>query len=453
MATNSNVPTDASDGAKDKYLSEVESSFYWALVLGIFGILVCSVSAELSEVSEPGVFLRVFGLGLLLAGAAVMVGFIIGFLFGIPKTTDHPSSQPAPSPNPNQGNESNARSNREMSSSQSSGGRQTTSTVVVSSSVNTNLEQISDWLTKIIVGVSLVEFNKIIDQLRLFVGYMNRDMGWTAGGQYSTVIIMFYLPLGFFFGWTITRTYLATWFATSDVTRGGLTRPSIPAEPWRTLENLPTDLAQKAKSLISAGVGPGPGASTKELADYASAQMLAGHPDEAIESLDSAIEREPQNPELQVRKAVALNERGDTAGAVGLLKDVRQKTTDPITSAKIDENLVYAYLYKPGGFDQAIDLGKQLEADSKLHHTSWLYVLLACAFGQKFKALKEQGKEAEAKAARDEALAYVRKAISADSKWKIILQQLWNPRKYGSDPSENDLDGFKDDDDFKTLLE
>jgi hypothetical protein len=43
--------------------------------------------------------------------------------------------------------------------------------------VNTNLEQISDWLTKIIVGVSLVESKALLDNLRGAALYMSRSMG------------------------------------------------------------------------------------------------------------------------------------------------------------------------------------------------------------------------------------------------------------------------------------
>lgn len=68
------------------------------------------------------------------------VGAVLGFLFGIPRvlTTD---GIPDPAGKPN-----------------------------TSFAQNSNLEQISDWLTKIVVGVSLVEFDRLIGALRRLSG-------------------------------------------------------------------------------------------------------------------------------------------------------------------------------------------------------------------------------------------------------------------------------------------
>jgi len=61
--------------------------------------------------------------GLFLAGASTVAGSLVGFLFGVPqyRRPDHSSTRNANS----------------------------------TTTPNTNLEQISDWLTKIIVGVGL----------------------------------------------------------------------------------------------------------------------------------------------------------------------------------------------------------------------------------------------------------------------------------------------------------
>ncbi len=70
--------------------------------------------------------------GLLVSGAALLVGAMLGFLFGIPRAAQHT--------------------------------RQQTKDEAASDAVyqvNTNLEQISDWLTKIIVGVGLIQVDKI----------------------------------------------------------------------------------------------------------------------------------------------------------------------------------------------------------------------------------------------------------------------------------------------------
>ena len=72
------------------------------------------------------------GSGLFLAGASTLVGSLAGFLFGVPVREREPGTDDTGSAN------------------RSIGYRP-----------NTNLEQISDWLTKIIVGIGLVQFPKI----------------------------------------------------------------------------------------------------------------------------------------------------------------------------------------------------------------------------------------------------------------------------------------------------
>lgn len=80
----------------------------------------------------------VLGIALLVAAAATACGAMAGFLFGIPRIEDRPQRSDDP-------------------------------TVL---RPNTNLEQISDWLTKILVGVGLVQFaaigsalNRLIDSI------------------------------------------------------------------------------------------------------------------------------------------------------------------------------------------------------------------------------------------------------------------------------------------------
>ena len=73
--------------------------------------------------------LPTIALAILATFAAGAIGALIGFLFGIPMSR--------------------------------SDGKQSTLTVDGSYKPNTNLEQVSDWLTKIIVGVGLVQFRQI----------------------------------------------------------------------------------------------------------------------------------------------------------------------------------------------------------------------------------------------------------------------------------------------------
>jgi hypothetical protein len=92
------------------------------LLLGLILVLVFSLSAD----SDKG---QVFAAAVLTSAAALVVGALLGSLFALPRYRDEESpGQPM-------------RSSR--------------------LTVNANLEQISDWLTEILVGVGLIELGKI----------------------------------------------------------------------------------------------------------------------------------------------------------------------------------------------------------------------------------------------------------------------------------------------------
>ena len=95
-----------------------------AIAGGLVAVLVYAWSREQT--------LSAIAVGLLVSGSALAVGAVVGFLFGIPRAVLEPQNQ------------SSAMSRFETAYQ-----------------VNTNLEQISDWLTKIIVGVTLVQIGKI----------------------------------------------------------------------------------------------------------------------------------------------------------------------------------------------------------------------------------------------------------------------------------------------------
>ena len=79
---------------------------------------------------------EVFATMVMIAGATQMLGSLVGFLFGIPRTLQETREENHPISN-------NTRKYL----------------------VNTNLEQISDWLTKILVGVGLTQVTAIKQML------------------------------------------------------------------------------------------------------------------------------------------------------------------------------------------------------------------------------------------------------------------------------------------------
>ena len=108
--------------------------------------------------------------GLLWAAAWSSIGWFIGFLFGIPRFL---SSDTLRQPEPVH--------RLQQDGAGALGGEPTRSSLTV----NTNLEQVSDWLTKIIVGVSLVESQAVLEKMKSAAMFMAASM---RGGAESTLL-------------------------------------------------------------------------------------------------------------------------------------------------------------------------------------------------------------------------------------------------------------------------
>jgi hypothetical protein len=83
---------------------------------------------------------------------------------------------------------------------------------------NTNLETISDWLTKVIVGVGLVEIREVVEWLE--------GIGRTAGAAMgdgetlrvvATALLIHNLLMGFFQGFLVAYLYLPKVFSASQI--------------------------------------------------------------------------------------------------------------------------------------------------------------------------------------------------------------------------------------------
>ena len=115
---------------------------------------------------------------LLWAGACSAVGWVVGFLFGIPRTLS-----------------ANTTANSPDSAAPRSG-------------TNTNLEQISDWLTKIIVGVTLVQIGPALANLDLAAKLIAESLGGPALKSFAYALMMYFAITGFLGSYLLTRLFL-----------------------------------------------------------------------------------------------------------------------------------------------------------------------------------------------------------------------------------------------------
>jgi hypothetical protein len=127
----------------------------------------------------------------------LVAGGLVGFLFGIPKSSAVTA-----------GGEKNHNGN--VSRESDRGGRP-----------NTNLEEVSDWLTKIIVGLSLVHLKDIsayVSKISQIVAASLTTEPVPAQSDVSVAmaLVIGFLVLGFLFGYLYTRLFLQGAFQRSD---------------------------------------------------------------------------------------------------------------------------------------------------------------------------------------------------------------------------------------------
>jgi hypothetical protein len=147
-------------------------------------------------------------------------GSLIGFLFGIPRVFQSESaSEPASS---------------NVASESSSGGR--AARLSYQLVVNTHLDDVSDWLTKIAVGVGLVELEKM-------PGLLYRAASTIATGMvnptdsvslvpFIMALILYFTTAGFMSGYLTTRMFFQRAFRIADLHAMGTSLPELtPRKP------------------------------------------------------------------------------------------------------------------------------------------------------------------------------------------------------------------------------
>ena len=163
---------------------------------------------------------KAWPIALLWAGACSLVGSTIGFLFGIPRTLQ--GDQELRRDTIKRSNQVAAVAGREEVTSEAHL-ESVKPAVSISNGetyqliVNTNLEQISDWLTKILVGVGLTQINHVPSELMRAAGFIAKGLGNNQSQESLAVALLIYFPvLGFLSGYLCTRLFLQPAFRRWD---------------------------------------------------------------------------------------------------------------------------------------------------------------------------------------------------------------------------------------------
>lgn len=159
---------------------------YISALAFVLGLIVVAISASISPVENRLSFVSLLSATGIASG---IFGILLGFLFGIPKL------------------------NKNYSPTENYASTQQYET-------NTNLEEISDWLTKIIVGVSLTQLTKIpqfMSRVGDFVlSYHACHYGCLFAKPLVISLVVYFLICGFLVGYFYTRVWLPKLFSLSE---------------------------------------------------------------------------------------------------------------------------------------------------------------------------------------------------------------------------------------------
>ena len=129
---------------------------------------------------------EILAVGSLAAASAFAVGALLGFLFGIPRSVAAPAPAPAPT----------SEAEADVAPAEAAAARRF--------AANTNLEQISDWLTKILVGVGLVQVHEVSGAVEDLANGLAPGLG-SQGSSVAVVLLVSFSITGFVSAYLFTR--------------------------------------------------------------------------------------------------------------------------------------------------------------------------------------------------------------------------------------------------------
>ena len=314
--------------AQDRDLQLVLGSFYLVIASAL---VIAATTAGISDWSFRAAFCA-----LLWAIAFVASGTCVGFLFCIPKVVQSKSAKSTSdgydvgaAPAPDQGYQSQ---------------------------VNNNLIEISDWLTKIIVGLGLINL-KELPHFVLQVARIVADSlatGSAAKGQVAlaVAIIVTFLTMGMLFGYLFTRLYLAPAFIRADLDGVKATRQLVLATSGsvESLQQSLGALTAKVNQMLFSRSRSKPETSVTETTAHALAGSIAAiAPPAAVAPQAPVIPAAPAYEGDLLRLAESYNNfrsdsweervrvKNDLAKSMGLIIDSNPKSREWVVDAALKE--------------------------------------------------------------------------------------------------------------------
>ncbi len=379
--------------------------------------------------SEAGHDLREIGISLIWAVGIFGGGFLIGFLFGIPRSVQSPTDA-----DPKATNDSS----------------KPTSAKVVQRTLtaNTNLEQISDWLTKILVGVSLVEAKSISAHLLSLARLMARGDCGMGSPSLALAMLLAFTTIGFMLGYLATRMFLSPVLGLADSFAGAgnlrasavvATEVGVSAAVGDVTEPVPPEVAADAQSILLTQQAPASTAPFETRYVHAKSLLLAGQYARAAFEYASLVAERPLDAKLRRERLWALFNCGqhwssEIAGLLSALREVRWSTIEKESSLNF-LSLSYHYLF--AGTRQAaqrvVDLVNEFEAKYPQSVTSGMYINLACAHGQLAAMDRDDGIAVATNPHAQAAADAIAKALKRDPSARQRILELMDSKAHDND--------------------
>ncbi|UHC17819.1 hypothetical protein LRS73_08130 [Methylobacterium currus] len=426
----------------------------WATAL-LLTVCAVAVAYCLGQATDARAFATSLSVLACVLVASCLSGSLVGFLFGIPRLLPHSdpvSSSPADEP-----------------------GATDPRAKIRPLVGNSNLEEISDWITKILVGLGLVHASEAISTARGLAAYVSTS--GLQGAPASDLLVMSVglsgLLIGFLYFYLQTRTRITLmFFATEDVQDAAV----VPKADIDAANNAPIvdeGFRLAATAALSARIGlpnatapsvPADAAllevgfdqlrTSEEFAAWGAARARARDFEAAETALQRASALNPDSSLVLRRLAEVRAVRGDIRRAVETLREASDKSPREWRIGR--RELFYSlYLPMPEGFTCALRLADALTRHPEGGLDPMVHVWRACAHGQRHRWLSEtSGSEIEKADARVEALRSLTRASALapdpESPPRITMRSLINPSE---NPSDNDLSDFANDPEFIEAVE
>lgn len=358
----------------------------------------------------------------LLALAMLALGALVGLLFGVPRSA-----------NP-------------------SGDRRPEAQFLA----NTNIEKVSDWLTTIIVGLTLINLQRVPGLVRGVAWYfcVKLDGTSTSEGLAAATIVYFFVA-GFLIGYLATRLYLSGAFVLADGTFSRIDvmrTQALQLVPIRFDRHVGVTDEVRAEAERVQEVNLDTLDKAEDIGLWAKAGLTLGQFDRAIKGYSRALAIKPNDAQMRVERAIALRKAGSPQDKI--LEELEAayvaSANDPTSRRRAIEGLMYNYLYLPAprGFERALEYGESYLADPRSIDSAAVWIYMAAATGQKYSWSTNLGVPAEQlEDLRGKALDALTTGLSLDSSWTEVVRSMLE-----GTGGDDDLASFREDPDFRSLV-